>query len=96
MSRISQNLDITKDFFSELYFKVFIHYENNKQIKEATCVIYKDGFIIKKVEPIAIQENGVYFKLGNDVDRGNYHYSITALINNEVVTLISNKEVNIV
>lgn len=96
MSRINQNLDITKDFFSEMYFKVFIYYKNNEQIEKATCVLYKDDNIIKEVEPIAIQENGVYFKLGNDIDRGNYHYTITALINNEIVTLLNNREVNVI
>ncbi len=96
MSRINQNLEITKDYFSELYFKVFIYYQNNERIEKATCVLHQDSNIIKEVSPIVIQEDGIYFKLGNDIPRGNYKYTVIATINGETITLLDNREVNVI
>ena len=76
MSHFDQNYKIVKDKEEELYFKVYAMYVDNRIIKNVYCVLLDKDTIIKEVKPIEIQDDGVYFMLGNDIPTGEYIYKV--------------------
>lgn len=96
MSHFDQNYKIVKDKEEELYFKVYVMYVDNRIIKNVYCVLLDKDTIIKEVKPIEIQDNGVYFMLGNDIPKGEYIYKVIGNVEGVDRILLDRREVEII
>lgn len=96
MAHFDQNYKIVKDKEEELYFKVYGLYVDNTIIKNATCLLLEETTIIKEVKPIEIQENGVFFVLGNDIPKGEYTYKVIGEVEGVNKILLDRREVEII
>ncbi len=96
MSHFDQNYKIVKKEEEELYFKVYAMYVDNRIIENATCVLLDKDSIIKEVKPIDIDEDGVFFMLGNDIPKGEYIYYIVGHVEGVDKILMDRREVVII
>ena len=96
MSHFDQNYKIIKDKEEELYFKVYAMYVDNTIIKNVTCLLLDKDTIIKEVKPIEIQDDGVYFMLGNDIPKGEYIYKVIGNVEGVDKILMDRREVVII
>lgn len=96
MPHFDQNYKIVKKKEEELYFKVYAMYVDNRIIENATCVLLKGDSIIKEVEPLDIDEDGVFFMLGKDIPKGEYIYHIVGHVEGVDRILMDRREVEVI
>lgn len=93
MASIDQSYKIYKAKEEEIYFKIFILYVDNRKVENPYCVLLDGDTIIKVGEPISVEEDGMFFKLGSDIAVGEYEYRIIGHIDGEKKSLLDGREV---
>ncbi len=88
MSKFDNNLNIKKSVHEEMYFKIFINYVDTSNIENISCVFNQNGVTIKTVNPLTVQEDGIYFKLDNTLLKGEYDFYVVGEIDGIVKTLL--------